>query len=340
MNVGTIILGIIIISFLALIHEIGHFLAAKSSKIGVEEFSIGFGPTIAKKNIKGTEYKLGLLPILGYVKIKGMEGDFNAPDGFFKQNLFKRFITLFMGPFMNFVAAVVIFAFVFTSFGNPFVPSTTVASVASNSPAAAAQILPKDKIIKIDNVVITSWQDITTTVQNANGKTLTIELEREGKTVTVEVTPKKDTAANKWVIGIYSQGEKYNFFRSFYEGIKWTLKALYQMFILIPMLFTRQGISSIAGPIGIISMTGEAASGGFASLLWFTAYISIALGFTNLLPIPALDGSWIVLVIWEAITRKPVPPEKQASVQGVGFIFVLGLMLLVSIRDILRVIGK
>lgn len=340
MTVWTILIGILMISVLALLHEIGHFFAAKASKIPVEEMSIGFGPTIFKKRSGNTVYKIGLLPILGYVKIKGMEGDFEAPDGFFKQDRFKRFMTLVMGPVMNFIAAIVLFSIVFTSFGNPFKPSTTVGSVAVGSPADVAGIIKGDKILEMNGYEIMSWEQIVDLTQKSEGNQILVVVNRSGKELSFVVTPKKDATNSRWVMGIYSQGERYNILKSFIEGAKWTFTLLYRMFTSIPMLFTRSGLSSITGPIGIISMTGEAASGGFASLIWFMAFISIALGFTNLLPIPALDGSWIVIVIWEAITRKPVPPEKQASVQGFGFVVVLALMFLVSIRDILRIIGK
>lgn len=340
MTVWTILIGILMISVLALLHEIGHFFAAKASKIPVEEMSIGFGPTIFKKKSGNTVYKIGLLPILGYVKIKGMEGDFEAPDGFFKQNRFKRFMTLVMGPVMNFIAAIVLFSIVFTSFGNPFKPSTTVGSVAVGSPADVAGIIKGDKILEMNGYEIMSWEQIVDLTQKSEGNQIVVVVNRSGKELSFVVTPKKDATNSRWVMGIYSQGERYNILKSFIEGAKWTFTLLYRMFTSIPMLFTRSGLSSITGPIGIISMTGEAASGGFASLIWFMAFISIALGFTNLLPIPALDGSWIVIVIWEAITRKPVPPEKQASVQGFGFVVVLALMFLVSIRDILRILGK
>ncbi len=378
----TIIYGIIIIGFLALVHETGHFIAAKLSGIGVEEFSIGFGPTIVQKrkgeravfiwdkkdklfvkeqqlqkskekdekfkpeplemeeSNKGTLYKICLLPILGYVKIKGMEGDFDAPDGFFKKGLFKRFITLFMGPFTNFITAVVIFAVVFSSFGNPLAPSTVVSSVSLNSPAYVAGIMPGDKIIAINGQSINSWKDMTDLIHNSNGNLLQVTVLRKNNNLTLNIAPKKDSLSSQWVIGIFRQGEKYNPLLALWEGIKWTGNVLYKTFTLLPTLFTKQGFSSLTGPIGIVAMTGEAASGGFANLLWFTAFISIALGFTNLLPIPALDGSWIVLVLWEAITKKPVPPEKQAGVQSVGFVAVLGLMFLISIKDILRLFGR
>lgn len=336
----TIVYGVVIIGVLALVHEIGHFLAAKASGIPVEEFTIGFGPTIVQKRRGETLYKIGILPILGYVKIKGMEGDYDAPDGFFKKGLFQRFITLFMGPFMNFVLAVLIFTMVFSAFGNPLVPSTVVASVSSGSPAQFAGILSNDKIVSIDGTAISSWNELTNIVHSSNGGKLTVTLLRKGTSITLSVIPKLDTTTNQWIIGVSPRGERYNFLISFWQAIKWTGKVVYQSFTLLPSLFTKKGLSSLTGPIGIVAMTGEAASYGFANLLWFAAFISIALGFTNLLPIPALDGSWIVLVLWEAVTRKPVPAQKQAAVQGAGFVFVLALMFLISINDILKLFAK
>jgi len=340
MNILTVVYGILIILILAMFHELGHFFAAKLSGIGVEELSIGFGPTIYQKEAHGTVYKIGVLPILGYAKIKGMEGNFDAPDGYFKKGLWSRFFTIFAGPLMNFIVAIVLFSFVFAAFGNPFTPTTTIAKATSNSPAYYAGFESGDKIIEIDGKVINQWQEVTDIIHNCNGKTLSIIVERNGSDITFSVVPQKDKITGLWLIGIYPINQRYSVLASFWEGIKWTGNTLYKMFTFIPMLFTRVGLSSIAGPIGIVALTSQAAAGGFAELIWFTAFISIALGFTNLLPIPALDGSWIALAIWEAVTRKPVPPKKQASVQGIGFVVILGLMVLVSLRDIMRLIGK
>ncbi len=335
-----IVIGTFVIGILALVHELGHFTAAKLSGIAVEELSIGFGPTIWQKKIGETVYKVGALPILGYAKIKGMEGDFDAPDGYYSKGLWARFFTIFMGPGMNFITAIVIFAVVFASFGNPFIPSTTVGAVIENAPAYSAGIKPGDKIIEINSTPIKTWDELVKTIRSSGGKEVSITVLRNGKKLTFRVKPKKDKTNNVWIVGISPKGQRYSIFGAIWEGIVWTGKLLYKMFVFIPMLFTRKGISSVTGPIGIIAITGQAASGGFMNLLWFSAFISIALGFTNLLPIPALDGSWLALLLWEAITHKPVPPEKQMAVQGAGFVALLGLMVLVSIHDILRLMGK
>jgi regulator of sigma E protease len=339
--IWQIIIGTIVIGLLALVHELGHFTAAKLSGIAVEELSIGFGPTIYQKKVKETVYKVGALPILGYAKIKGMEGDFDAPDGYYKKGFWQRFFTIFMGPGMNFILAIVIFAIVFSTFGNPFVPTTTVGALVENGPAYRAGIQAGDKIIEVNGTdVRDNWDKMTEVVRSSKGKALNITVDRKGKKITFSVTPKKDPTTQTWVVGIYRAGMRYSFFEALWQGTIWTGKLLYKMFIFIPMLFTKQGITSVAGPIGIIAITGQAASGGLMNLLWFSAFISIALGFTNLLPLPALDGSWLVLLIWEGITHKPVPPEKQMTVQGTGFVILLGLMVLISIHDIMRFFVK
>ncbi len=336
-----IIYGIIVISIIALVHEYGHYYAAKKSGIAVEEFSIGFGPPIFHKEAGGTMYKVCAIPILGYTKLKGMEDNLDAPDGFYKKGLWQRFITIFMGPGMNFILAVVLFSIVFSLFGNPFVHTTQISGLVQGDPAYIAGLQKGDKIIEIDGKHVKTWEEMTNIIHSGNGKTLQVTVDREGKDLSFEVTPKKDPATGTWIVGIYSsEGEKCSPFVGLWEGIVWTGKLLYKMTIFIPLLFTRKGISSIAGPIGITVMTGQAAKGGLVNLLWFSALINVAIGFTNLLPIPALDGSWIVLILWEAITHKPVSPEKQLSVQGAGFIFLLGLMALISVHDVMRFIAK
>ncbi len=337
----TVIYGILIISFLALAHEFGHFIAARLSKVPVEEFAIGFGKTIFSKKFKdGMVFKIGVLPILGYVKIKGMEDNFDAEDGFYNKSSLKKVFTISAGPLMNIIVAILIFSVVFATFGNPLSPTTTINQVIPGSPAEIAGLKRGDKILEVNGVQISTWDQLVQTVQQNKDNLATFVIERNGSKLTFSIKPKFDTIQQKWMIGISPMGEKYSVFRSIKEAFKWSFESLFLMFKFIPQLFTRAGISSVSGPIGIIAMTGTAASGGFLSLLFFVAYISIALAFTNLLPIPPLDGSWLVIIIFEAITRKKIPAEKTSRIQSIALMIILGLMFIVSINDILKLFNK
>jgi regulator of sigma E protease len=337
------IYGLLIISFLALAHEFGHFIVAKLSGIPVEEFAIGFGPSIYEKKPQkpnGTTFKIGLFPILGYVKIRGMEDNYDDPEGFYNKGFLAKFLTILAGPLMNLVVAILIFGVVFATFGNPLSPTTTIASVVKGSPAEQAQIVAGDTILKINGTEVKTWDDIVTEIQKNKDNVAVIEIKRGNETLEVKVTPRYDSVQKRWLIGISPKGEVYPLGKSFIEGTRWTLSTLYNMFTFLPKLFTRTGISSVTGPIGIISMTGEAASAGFLSLLFFVAYISIALAFTNLLPIPPLDGSWLIIILAEGISRKKLPKELTAKIQSIALIFMLFLMFIVSINDILKLIHK
>ncbi|BAL80937.1 RIP metalloprotease RseP [Caldisericum exile] len=335
--------GILIISFLALAHEFGHFLIARISNIPVEEFAIGFGPTIYEhkpKETNGMKFKIGLFPILGYVKIKGMEDNYDDPESFYNRGFFAKFFTILGGPLMNLVVAIIIFGIVFGSFGNPLSPTTTIASVVKGSPAEIAGLKPGDTILKVNDLKIRTWSELVNAIQENKENIATIEIKRENEILKIQVVPKFDPTQKKWMIGISPKGEVYSTGKSFIEGMKWTFSTLFQMFTFLPKLFTRAGVTSITGPIGIISMTGEAASAGFLNLLFFIAYISIALAFTNLLPIPPLDGSWLIIIIAEGVSGRKIPKDLTAKIQSIALIFMLILMFVVSINDILKLINK
>lgn len=337
------IYGVLVISFLALAHEFGHFIVARISKIPVEEFAIGFGPAIYERKSKGPNgmnFKIGLFPILGYVKIKGMEDNYDDPEGFYNKGFIAKFFTILAGPLMNLVVAILIFGIVFSVFGNPLSPTTTISTVVTGSPAEIAGLKSGDTILRVNNIDIKTWNELVSAIQSNKGNPAMIEVKRGTEIVHVKVVPQYDSVRGKWMIGISPKGEIYPLGQSLIEAVKWTFSTLFQMFTFLPKLFTRAGVSSVTGPIGIIAMTGEAASAGFLNLLFFVAYISIALAFTNLLPIPPLDGSWLVIILVEGITRRKVSKELTAKIQSIALIFMLFLMFIVSINDIMKLISK
>lgn len=342
MSIGVgILLGIFVLGILAVSHELGHFLATRLSHIPVEEFGYGIGPVIYQHKAKdGMVFKLSAIPFLGYVKIKGMDNNIDAPDGFFNQPFWPKLFTMVAGPLMNILVAILLFSIVFSTFGNPAVPSNVVATVLKDSPAYTAGMLPNDKIIEINGVKISEWSQVNNLIQESKGDPLEIVVDRNNREVHLVVTPSYDNSLNKWLIGVSSKGEVYSFPTSFIKAGSFTFKMLGSMFASIAILFTKEGATSVTGPIGIVSLMAQSASGGFLEFLFFSAYISLALGFTNLLPIPALDGSWILVLLIEGITRKKIVNRTALQIQSFALFILLALMVLVSINDIIRIIAR
>ena len=338
MNIGIgIISGIVILGVLAIAHEFGHFIVAKLFHIPVEEFGIGIGPVIYQHKAQdGMVFKLSAIPFLGYNKLKGMNDHIDAPDGFFNQPFWPKFLTILAGPVMNILITILIIAVVFSTMGNPAVPSTTIASVVDGSPAEIAGILPGDKILKIDDIEITSWGKINGIVQQNKDKPMLITVERKGEVLQLNVAPRYDTNIEKWAIGITAKGEVYSLPVAIIRSTTFSFTLLGKMFAVLPQLFSKAGLSSLIGPIGIVSMATEASAGGFAQLLLFASYISLALAFTNLLPIPALDGGWLVAFLAEAVTKKKLINQSVLKIETIALFLLLALMVMVSINDVLR----
>lgn len=340
----TIVIALIIIAVLILVHEWGHFIAARQIGIPVHEFSLGFGYKLFSTKKNGVEYSLRLIPLGGFVRMAGEEpGDAEDPNGFNKRTPLEKMRVSLAGPLMNFVLAILIFIYTFAVIGvaKP-VNDAIIGEVIKGKPAYEAGLQSGDKILAIDQQKISSWEQFVNTIQQepAN-QTLQLTINRAGKTQELTVTPTINKSTGKAILGVYSQVRFER--QGILTAIKMGFTQTYQMSVLLlgglGMLFTgAASTSDLAGPVGITNMVGEAARGGMAYLLSFTAFLSINLGILNLLPIPALDGSRFVFAIVEAIRRKPMDPEKEGFIHWVGFLFLMGLIVLATYNDIVRLI--
>ena len=315
------------------IHEGGHFSVAKLVGIKVNEFAIGMGPKLFQKRKGETVYTIRALPIGGYVKMEGEDEDSDDPRGFSKVSVWSRIAVVSAGAIMNFVLAIVVLSIVAFSLG---LPTTTIEEVLVDSPAMEYGVLPGDKIISIDGVEISEWNEIVETINSSEtSKALDIKVQRDGEIISLQVKPVLDD--ERVVIGIVPRSEK-SFFKSIEAGFKDTWHFLKLMFNFIAMLFQgKVSTNDLAGPIGVINEIGNQAKVGFLNLLYILGFISVNLGFFNLLPIPALDGSRIVFLLIEAIRGKPVDPKKEGFIHFLGFIFLISLMLLVTYKDLIRI---
>lgn len=329
----TILAFVFSFALATLFHEGGHMLAARASHTQTEEFGLGFGRTIWSRKRGGTVYKINALPILAYVKIKGMDSDFDAPDGFYTKGWWARFFTMIGGMLGNLVLAFLIFTIVFSTMGDPRA-STLIGTVTPSSRAEAAGLKAGDNILSINGVSMKDFDQISSTIRAHENQDVSILVARKGIQLDIHVTPAFDSKLKYVAIGYSPDYVRYNVFVSAWRAFTFTGEYVWTYIKALPMLFTKRGVQSLTGPIGIARMTGEAAMGGFMSLLWLTGIISVAIGLTQLLPIPALDGGWVLFLLVEAVIRRRISPERQGTIQGIGLVVLLCIMALVSIKDV------
>ncbi|MCI9233927.1 MAG: RIP metalloprotease RseP [Bacilli bacterium] len=344
----TIIYFILILGIIVCIHEFGHFLFAKKAGIYVYEFSIGMGPRLFKWNRKNDEtvYSIRLLPIGGFVQMAGEDLDTDEKSEIPKDKMmqnkkwYQRFLTIVAGVMFNFILAIILLFVIALIHGAPYL-GTTIGEVGENSPAAVAGLETGDRIIKVGNKKVTNSDMLMLELQVQNGKETTLVVEKkDGKTRKIIMSPKKitvdgkesyqygfalETKAEKGIIGAV----KYAFGK--------TISLVEQMVHIIGYLFTgKLALSSLAGPVGIFQVVGETAKTGILNMIYLIAFMSINVGFLNLLPIPAFDGGRLLFLIIEKIKRSPVSPKLENAIHSIGFILLMILMVVITYNDILR----
>ncbi|MCX5781001.1 MAG: RIP metalloprotease RseP [Firmicutes bacterium] len=340
----TIIIALIMLAVLILAHEWGHFIVARLIGIPVHEFSLGFGRKLYSTHKNGVEYSLRLIPMGGFVRMAGEEpGDMQDPDGYNKRRPLEKMGVAFSGPFMNFVLAIFIFIYTFAFIGIPQpMHEAVVGELVQGKPAVTAGLQTGDRIVKVNDTAIASWDQFVGLVQTSEvGSNLVVGIERGGTNLEIPLHPIFDEQLGYPIVGVYPQLEYIK--QGILNSIKLGFVQTYQMTLLLlgglGMLFTGAvAPSQLAGPVGITTMVGEAVQGGMIYLLSFTAFLSINLGIVNLLPIPALDGSRIVFALVEAVRRKPLDPEKEGFIHWLGFVFLMLIIIFATYNDIVRLI--
>lgn len=341
----TLIYFILILGITVFIHELGHFIFAKHAGIYVYEFSIGMGPQIFKFHRKNdeTEYSIRLLPIGGYVQMAGeeIEADEDIPKE--KQMTHKkwhqRFMTVIAGILFNFLLAIFIFFIVGLINGVP-TETTTVADVSKNSAAFKAGLKSGDKILKINGTKIVSSDHLMLLVQ-INGKDkMNMTILRDGKEKALQITP-KEIKENDQVSYQYGFSLKNHLVHDFFSAVKYgftkMFSLIHQMILIIAyLLLGKLSISSLAGPVGIYTVVDQSAKAGILSLIYLLGFLSLNVGFINLLPIPAFDGGRLLFLIIEKIKGSPVKPKIENTIHEIGFVFLMVLMVVITYHDILR----
>lgn len=328
-----IISAIIAFSILIIVHELGHFTLAKINGVKVEEFSLGMGPKLFGIKGKETEYLIKALPIGGYVKMLGEEEAVTDKRAFSSKTSAQKLSIIAAGPLMNLILAVLLFGIV----GSRGYPVPVVNEIIKDSPAVTSGIKVGDKILKVDNEKISTWEDFQTKVYMMKGKPLNLTLLRDGTEKNINVIPIMNKEEKRYLIGIAPAFLKNpTIIQSTSYGFRQTGSLIKQTIGFFGTLFKGKASSSdFGGPVTIIKLSGQVAKAGIIPLMTFAAYLSVQLAIFNIIPFPALDGGWIFLFLFEIITRKKVDDKKVGFINYIGFALLMTLMVLITIKDIL-----
>lgn len=364
----NIIIFLVILFVLVVSHEFGHFIVAKKTGMRVDEFSFGFPPKLFGVKKGETSYNFNLLPLGGYVKIYGENGDVNDIDrdrSFVNKPKYKQALVLVAGIVMNLLVAWVLLSIGFMS-GMPSSKSATmddinlkneslvITSVLKNSPAEKVGLSPGDKILSIsakDDFLINSVNnimpaDVQSFISSHGDSVINISVEKNGIEKSLSITPEKvdDTGTPKIGISMDIVGKlKLPIHKAIWEGFKSTMFMTWGTIVgfyhLIHDAFLgKADINNLTGPVGIVGVVGNAYSFGFIYLLSFTALISINLAVLNLIPFPALDGGRLLFVLIEKIKGSRIKPEVAGWVNAIGFGLLMILMLFITYHDVIKLI--
>lgn len=336
----TILATIFVFGIIVFIHEFGHFITAKASGMRVDEFAVGFGPAIAKKRKGETLYSIRAIPLGGYNKIAGMDPEEPLDDrSFLNKPVWKRFIVIAAGAVFNFLLAIVIFFMIYAVNGIQ-TPSMepVVGNMMSNSPAMTAHMTVNDRIVSINGKPVNEWTDISKSLQGTANTLVPIVVNRDGVNQELTVIPEAVGNDGRAVIGInpVMNSMPLNVAEAVVQSLHTTGFVLVSMVDGIWSMITGHTNAELAGPIGVAQMAGQVAESGFANLLQFTALLSLNLGVINLLPIPALDGGHLIVLIIEGITRRRLPAKALQYIQMTGIVILLALFVYATTHDISR----
>ncbi|QOP41523.1 RIP metalloprotease RseP [Sulfurimonas marina] len=345
-----IFVSLLVLSALIFFHELGHYAAARLMGVYVEVFSIGFGKRVATIKKWGTEWSIALIPLGGYVRMKGQD-DMDPskksydPDSYNSKTPLQKIFILFAGPLANFVLAFVLYFAIGLS--GPQELSPVIGTVVKDSPAMKAGLQEKDEIISINGEKINSWNKMAELIADSKGS-LQLEVKRENYLHQILLTPELNDTQNMYgenvkrkMIGISAAGvthpKELSFFGTFEYAYDQTVFASTVIFTGVKkLIFGEVPADQLGGVISIVQLTSNASEVGWVSLFFFTALISVNLGVLNLLPIPALDGGHIMFNLYEMIFRREVSERVMINLTIAGWVILFGLMGLGLYNDINR----
>jgi regulator of sigma E protease len=340
---GSTLTAILAIGVLIIIHEMGHFFVARWSGMKVLKFSVGFGPPIARVKKGDTEYQIGILPLGGFVQIEGMNphdgSDPKSATSYSNRPAHLRFATIFAGPAANYLLGFLMMFLFFAFFASVPLAPVRVISVIEDSPAMRAGLQKDDLIVGTATQTFDLLTELRDAVQAGGETGLELRIKRAGEEKRIRLVP--DKVAGGYQIGIELEATGRRVLPlGVAEGARASLAEIEATTVgtlrLLAMLVQGKGFGQLRGPIGMVENVSRAAEQSWADAFAYLGKISIALGFFNLLPIPALDGSRLLFLILGVIRRKPLNTKVETAVHVVGFLLLLALIIAISIGDVAR----
>jgi regulator of sigma E protease len=351
-----IIIFVIALSILVLVHEFGHFLAAKITGVKIEEFGLGLPPRIIGKKRWGTIWSLNWLPIGGFCKLYGEDleekGAKKNKESFVTKKPWQKALIVLGGVLMNLVLAVVIFTTVYSILGIPKeTDRVSIIGIADNSPAQKAGLGIDDVVLKINGKEIKKASELTTIVGENKGKKVDLLINRKGQIQDLSIQVREMAPEGQGLMGVVvsnTEMQKIKWYE-FYKGIGAGFKEAYYwgkiigggVYQMVAGLFSGNVPKDVSGPIGMYKATSSIRNNqGILAMVHFFGVVSVNLAIVNVLPFPALDGGRIVFVVYELLTRKRANEKFEAIVNNIGMMILLGLILLVTVGDVMRLFIK
>lgn len=339
-----IILAILAFGLLVIVHEFGHFITAKRGGVQVNEFWIGMGPTLLKKQHNGTLYCLKLLPFGGACVMEGEDSESDNDHAFGKASLPRRMLIVAAGALMNFLVGFLIVLAVIQPNGpnGGYIVSTIDSVDPASTAAAAGGLQAGDEILEVDGYNILLRSDFEMALSRGMDTTYEVVVRRDGEKVTLPAVVLEATIEGedgRKMIGLTFAEQPDSIGMHVNMAVRTSLNYARLVWVSLGMLASGQvGVDQLSGPVGVASVMATTASYSISAFLQLVAFISINLGVMNLLPLPALDGGRLVFLIIEGIRRKPVPAKYEGYIHAAGLMLLLALMVYVTGQDIVRLI--
>ncbi len=343
----TIVAFIVILVVLIIAHELGHFVTAKAFGVRVDEFGIGFPPRLFSIRRGETLYSLNAIPLGGFTKMAGEE-DPKVTRSLASKSIGIRVLVLSAGSLMNALLPFLLFSIAFMIPHNQVMGQVVVAEVAMNSPAAIAGIESGDTLLEVNGQPLNNTGDLYRYTQLNLGEEVTILVEHpDATTENIQLVPRWEPPEGEGAIGVAASTsnptivrQHYPFWKAIPIGVKTCVETLVLFKNGIVSMIIGATPVEVAGPVGIVQITGEVAKAGISPLLEFAAFLSINLAIINIFPLPALDGGRIVFVLLEWVRRgKRISPQTEGLVHFIGFALLIAVILVITYQDIIRMIS-